>query len=382
MTPVIRILKPLASAAIFYYATLWLVALVTVGTITQKYFGLQYSLEKYFSSWFLQPMDMPVYLPGGRLTMAIILVSLTAKILVSTKWKFKALGINITHLGVLCLLLGGVITAYTTTEGSMRLAEGSESDIFQDFHEVEIAVADTSPADHNDVTTFTQGFFNKGETFTHDKVPVTFEVLKFYKNANITSRPKSEKSNNLRGPAIQAALEELPTDKKDRNVAGIEVEISGIDDKHNGTYIFLAHPNWKPAIVEANGITYNISLRNRHHKLPFSIYLNDFEKLDHAGTNMARAYSSRVKVTQGKSSDSTKIYMNHPLRRNGYTLYQSSFVQQNIEESIFQVVHNKGQWIPYISIFIIFAGLLIHVVMQIPRLIVAAKTKKQPAASA
>jgi hypothetical protein len=100
MKRITTILRPLASAAIFYYATLWLVVLVVVGTIAQKYFGLQASLEKYFSAWFIQPMDMPLYLPSGRLIMAIITLSLTAKLIIGSKWKIKMIGININHLGV------------------------------------------------------------------------------------------------------------------------------------------------------------------------------------------------------------------------------------------------------------------------------------------
>ncbi len=46
MKSITSTLRPLASAAIFYYATLWLVVLVVIGTISQKYFGLQTRLEK------------------------------------------------------------------------------------------------------------------------------------------------------------------------------------------------------------------------------------------------------------------------------------------------------------------------------------------------
>ena len=56
--------------------------------------------------------------------MSIIIVSLTAKLIIGSKWKVKMIGINITHLGVLLLMIGGVITAYTTTEGNIAIQEG------------------------------------------------------------------------------------------------------------------------------------------------------------------------------------------------------------------------------------------------------------------
>ncbi|MBT8044887.1 MAG: cytochrome c biogenesis protein ResB [Verrucomicrobiae bacterium] len=377
-----RFFKPLASAAIFYYATLWLSVLVGVGTISQKYFGLHDSLAKYFSSWFIQPMDWPLWLPAGRLTMAVILVSLTTKLLVSTKWKLKNIGINITHLGVFTLMVGAVITAYTTIEGHVSIREGEEASAFANSHEVEIAVTDRSNPDYDHTTTFTQGFFHSDQIFTDDKVPMSFKVLNHYMNCKPVARPESESSANLRGRAANVMLEELPADPKDRNLRGIELEVSGLPNNQDGVYIFIAHPEWKPATLTGrDGVNYEVSLRARQHQLPFSIYLKDFEKLNHAGTMMARAYSSKVKVTQDESTEDIKIYMNHPLRRNGYTLYQASFDQSGVETTVLQVVYNKGQIVPYLAVVVIFVGLLVHCFMQVPRLIVAAQKKNKKSQS-
>ncbi len=380
MKLITSILRPLASAAVFYYATLWLVVLVTVGTISQKYFGLQTSLEKYFSAWLIQPMDMPLWLPSGRLTMTVILICLIAKLIVATKWKIKWIGTNITHIGVLLLMSGGVITAYTTTEGNIAIEEGKEASTFQDFHKLELAVTDRSHADHDDVTTFSDGFFTRAQTFSDDgKMPLKFRVVHFYKNCKVVTRPAAAITPQHKGHASQIQLEELPPDNDDRNLAGLELEISNATESENGYYLFLNHPQWGTTTITGNDSkSYDVTLRNRHYQLPFSIHLKDFEKLDHAGTMMARSFSSKVTVTEGQSSEDIKIYMNHPLRRGGYTLYQSSFDQSNpsgIETSVFQVVHNKGRLMPYIAIVVITLGLLIHVFMQVPRLLAKAKNK-------
>lgn len=377
MNSVTKALRPFASAAIFYYATLWLVVLVVIGTISQKFFGLQNSLEKYFSAWFIQPMEMPVWLPSGRLIMAIIMLNLAAKMAVGTKWKVKMIGINVTHMGVMLLMIGGMITAYTTTEGNIAIQEGQESSTFKDFHKLEFAVTNHSHADHDSVTAFTDGFFTDQQTFSDEATPFTFKATHFYKNCKLVERPASEVSPQLKQRASRLMFKELTPDKSDRNLGGIEVEISGASEADNGTYIFLNHQQWgTTSITAADGTSYDLALRYRHYQLPFSIHLKDFEKLDHAGTMMARAYSSKVTVTEGASTEDTKIYMNHPLRRGGYTLYQSSFDQSNpsgIETSIFQVVHNQGRLMPYIAIVVITLGLLIHVFMQVPRLISSSK---------
>ena len=381
MTSIIKALRPLASAAMFYYATLWLVALVVVGTVAQKYFGLQASLEKYFSAWFIQPLDMPLYLPSGRFTMAVILMGLIAKMAFSTKWKIKMIGINITHFGVLVLLLGGVLTAYTSTEGNIAIKEGQESSTFSDFHAVEIAVTDRSPADYDQITTFTDGFSSDEQSFTDAAVPFTFKVNHFFKNCEIVERPSSDYQLPLRDRATKLQLKEKPSDKDDRNLGGVEIVVSGASEDDNGIYLLLNHPQWGSSTIQGkDGKNYALNLRFRHYELPFSIHLKDFEKLDHAGTSMARAYSSKVTVKEGASSYDTKIYMNHPLRSDGYTLYQADFDQRGANEtSVFQVVYNKGRYIPYIAVLIVGLGLLIHIIIQIPRLLVATSTRKKSA---
>ena len=375
MKPLTSIFRPLASAAIFYYATIWLVMLVVIGTVAQKYFGLQASLEKYFSAWLIQPMDMPVYLPSGRLIMAIIMINLAAKMLMGTKWKAKMIGINITHFGLLLLMIGGMITAYTTIEGNLTVQEGTQSSIFKDFHQLELAVIDSSPKDHDAVTSFTHGYFTDGQSFSDSQIPFTFKVVHFYKNCEAVQRDADGDASQLKQIAKRFQFKELPTDKNDRNAGGIEIEISGAEATNNGSYILYHSPiqGASSAIIQgSDGKSYEVALRPRQYELPFTIHLKDFEKLDHGGTMMARAFSSKVTVTQGDSSEHTKIYMNHPLRRDGYTLYQSSFDQSNpsgVETSVFQVVHNKGQIMPYLAIIVITLGLIIHCLIQVPRLL-------------
>ena len=62
--------------------------------------------------------------------------------------------------------------------------------------------------------------------------------------------------------------------------------------------------------------------------------------------------------------DSTKdqkalIYMNHPLRYEGLTLYQASFANED-KTSIFQVVRNPGWTLPYISVLLMSLGMCLQ----------------------
>jgi len=62
--------------------------------------------------------------------------------------------------------------------------------------------------------------------------------------------------------------------------------------------------------------------------------------------------------------------MNEPLRYKGYTFYQASFSQsESGETSILAVVKNYGRLFPYISSIIMSIGLLIHLLIKLPKLI-------------
>ena len=62
------------------------------------------------------------------------------------------------------------------------------------------------------------------------------------------------------------------------------------------------------------------------------------------------------------------IKMNEPLRHNGYTFYQSSFFEGEFSDiSVFAVVENYGRLFPYISSIIMCIGILLHLILKIPR---------------
>ncbi len=91
--------------------------------------------------------------------------------------------------------------------------------------------------------------------------------------------------------------------------------------------------------------------------------LKDGRKEVYAGTARARSYQSEVKLIEGGSERRVLIHMNHPLRHKGYTLYQSSFIENGDgQTTVLAVVHNQGRLFPYISCSIICFGLVFHLV--------------------
>lgn len=108
-----------------------------------------------------------------------------------------------------------------------------------------------------------------------------------------------------------------------------------------------------------------ISLGRAKTRLPFSITLQDFRKIDYPGTVKAREFESDLIIQDGNISWPITIRMNEPLRYKGYTFYQSSFEQRpDIEVTVLSVVKNAGRAFPYISTLVIFLGLLIHFIIR------------------
>ena len=111
---------------------------------------------------------------------------------------------------------------------------------------------------------------------------------------------------------------------------------------------------------------YEVSLRFRRFYKPYSLYLIDFTFERYPGTNKPKDFSSTVRLTDPERGDDRqfRIWMNHPLRYRGETLYQSSFKTDmstgDETATILQVVNNPGWLIPYISCTLISLGMVVH----------------------
>ena len=61
--------------------------------------------------------------------------------------------------------------------------------------------------------------------------------------------------------------------------------------------------------------------------------------------------------------------MNEPLRHKGYTFFQASFIDDSdVETTVLATVKNYGRLFPYISSIIMSIGLLIHLLLMIPKM--------------
>jgi hypothetical protein len=79
-----------------------------------------------------------------------------------------------------------------------------------------------------------------------------------------------------------------------------------------------------------------------------------------------------VSKVEGSVATRIHITMNEPLRHRGYTLYQSGYGPQRPDEpptpySVFSVVRNPADRVPWFACGVIFLGMLVHFVMKLSR---------------
>ena len=96
------------------------------------------------------------------------------------------------------------------------------------------------------------------------------------------------------------------------------------------------------------------------HTLPFQVKLLDFKLDRYPGTMRPAMFSSIVEITDEAGTRTEKIWMNHPLTVKGYTLFQSSYQQQDGREmSVFSVAKDPGQWVVFVGYTLLILGMCI-----------------------
>lgn len=118
--------------------------------------------------------------------------------------------------------------------------------------------------------------------------------------------------------------------------------------------------------TEAGG---QMSWGTKAETLPFTLDLMDFTRINYPGTDTPESYHSDIKVSDNGATFPVRIGMNAPLRYNGYTFFQSSFIDVgNKQATVLQVARNDAAMFPYLSGGLIAAGLIVHLILKRKRL--------------
>lgn len=368
MTALRRFLDAVCSLRLTLFCLAAALVLVFAGTLAQVRFGLYLVQEEYFQSWFIWwsapsgNLRLPVF-PGGHLIGAVMLLNLVAAHIRRFSWTWRKLGIQLTHLGLIIMLAGGLATDLFSVSSYMRLKEGDTKNYSEDSMRMELAVIDQTDSGTEQVTAVPGEALAAGGTISHESLPFRIEVRGYYRNSKLQPLAQGGASvpaaNQGTGQRVSVTAQPRATKMDDRDVMSAVLEIiPAKGGKSLGTWLvsdaLAAAQNF-----ELDGRKWSIQLRPTRYYKPYSLTLLDFTHETYPGTQIPKNFSSKVNLTDPEAKDSRQvlIYMNHPLRYQGDTYYQSGFEPDN-SGTVLQVVRNPGYQAPYIACVIVSLGLI------------------------
>tara|TARA_R110002072_G_scaffold46591_1_gene128807 strand:- start:56243 stop:57673 length:1431 start_codon:yes stop_codon:yes gene_type:complete len=391
--------------------------LTWLGTLAQIDGGLWATQKEYFESWGLiaeLPLSwwgseipsakdqwvIKIPLPGAYPVMLLLFLNLLVGGMVRLKWRAKNAGVLITHIGIALLLVAGFVKMEYSYSGGLALYETPtsgpevanrqyESSTFVSFHDYELAlIKDAGDTVEERVIPESKllGAIDDTVTLTGEGLP--FELQLHHYLVNCRPLPK--------GPMVRATtpvldepggpgiyLQPMKTNpQREHNRTGVYVRVMVRGQQHAEGIIWgpdnlpIAVARF-PFVFEVDGTRWAVDLRKVTYELPFKMRLQKFVKRDHPGTLTPADFRSTVTVDDGSSEREVQIYMNTPLRKDGYVAYQTNWGPQQPGMdgrplgppwySVFEVAANPSDQWPMWSCWVIGLGIFVHMIMKLSR---------------
>jgi ABC-type transport system involved in cytochrome c biogenesis permease subunit len=272
----------------------------------------------------------------------------------------KRAGVIVIHLGLILLLIGEGITSGAAKESRMQIEQGTYANYSVDIRNAELAVVDSSAPDHNMHAVVPARMLKAGQVIDDARLPFQIKVERYFQNSQRAPASKYPDAPSIGAWTVEAApnVNGVGNGAVDMPSAFVTLSRNGTD---LGTHLLTAIPGNEQRI-EAGGKTYQVALRFERLYKPYTIFLKKFSFDRYIGPNTPTNYSSDIVLTDpshGEKRD-VRIWMNHPLRYQGETFYQSGFDPNTETATVLQVVRNPGATMPYIAILIALIGLIIH----------------------
>jgi ABC-type transport system involved in cytochrome c biogenesis permease subunit len=354
--------------------------LIFVGTLAQARMGVWEAVDTYFRApvaWvdlqLLAPeslvrLPFSVPFPGGATIGLLLLINLLAAHTIRFKASRRRAGVIVLHAGLIVLLAGEFVTAAFADEGVMSIDEGATSSFIEDLRSVELVVIDPSggagPGLEREITVpgaLLARAARAGTAVRHPALPFDVEVLAWHQNARLLRADDAGQSD--RGVGIGARIDPLPPARgvdgaqTDAPAAMVRLTRAG---EPIGTWLVWANLV-EAQRVDAGDASYGLSLRYRRSYTPYRLTLLDFRHDTFTGTQIARNFSSRVRLVDPERGVDRElvIWMNNPLRYRGATFYQASYKPDG-SGTVLQVVRNPGAALPYAACALVAGGMLWH----------------------
>src|ERR1700761_9016818 len=142
--PFNRLIKFFTSLRLTVVLLAFAIVLVFIGTLAQVDEGLYNAQARYFRQWIVLGLDLfgrkvPLILPGGYLIGTLLLINLLAAHIYRFQLTTKKLGIQVTHAGVILLLVGQLATDMLAHESQISFSQGQTRHYSESINEYELA---------------------------------------------------------------------------------------------------------------------------------------------------------------------------------------------------------------------------------------------------
>src|SRR5690606_23113238 len=328
-------------------ALLILFALVFFGTLYQTDHGL-FEAQKKFFGYGIVLIGGFFPLPAASLVIWVLSVQLTVMMDFVLPWKADRIGLWVAHAGILALFVGGFITQVMAVESQLTLAEGETGHYSTSYQDFELAFWEEK-GDSNQVFAYEDGDLKAGARLELSPYNARIKVNAYYRNSDAFTTRATNGPVYINASGIGMLEPRKPEKEVTQNAPGIVFTLmeKGKEDRE----ILLYGHELQPLILTLDGKKVFSQLRLRHYPLGFTLHLTDFIKTVHPGTDIPSTFESDAELTENGISRRVKVWMNNPLRHNGFTFFQASYAQAQgmADKSTFAVVTNPGRLMPYIS---------------------------------
>lgn len=394
-----RLLAPIASLRLTVVLFVLSLVLVFASTLAQMHSSNFTVVQEYFRSFYVWvPLQLFVQFaqiffgvsssthvsgslpfPGGWVVGGLLLVNLLAAHAVRFKLSWRRTGILLIHSGLVVLMLGELITGLFAVEARMSLAIGETVSFVDVAHKNELAITTSVDEKNDHVTVIPDAILRQGGVIQNELLPVDVEVVEFMDNSDLlVAKPgdadaaEARTADDGRSYVVVKKSEESGTDTNARDDAPavrVRIRKRGTAEVLGTQTLSLWHyPNFTNRMLQIppeqftlDGKTYTVEFRRKREYKPYALHLKEFHHDRFIGTDTPKNFSSLVRlVDQSQSEDrDANIYMNHPLRHSGETLYQSGYFP-NDQGTVLQVVRNPAWTLPYISCTLVSLGMIVH----------------------
>ena len=383
ISKIVQWLKPFTSLKLTIFCLACAMVLVFLGTIDQVNIGVYEAENRYFKSFFLfftlPRTDLRVpWFPGGYIVGSLLLVNLVAAHVARFKWSWKKIGIVLLHSGLILLLAGQLFAdIFVDLESQLRLDQGETKNYSESFYFDELALIDTSAADSDQVISIPGSRLAKGNKIDLPVDGLRMVINDYYPNCALISPsqlPHPGYPHLPISPMAVAVQLDKTYKQNERNLPAADFSIFQKDQLIGTWRLAAGFP--RPINFQVGNKSYQAVLRPKRFYKPFAIKLVQFRHDRYAGTDIAKNFSSRIRLLDPSRHEDREslIFMNNPLRYRGFTFYQAGF-DNNDQTTVLQVARNPSWLVPYISCALIVAGLLVqfgmHLVSFVKRRVIA-----------